>query len=79
MSEYVTPPLRPGYVRLRPGDKLDRGQSIRVAEAVAILEAKLAALEAGVRPEDLKLYEWVVDVEMVDADDNLAIEGDGGS
>jgi hypothetical protein len=54
-------------VRLQPGEQLSEVQTLRLLEAVAVLKAQKAALDAGVSGEKLKLYTWVVDVEPLHA------------
>lgn len=56
-------------VLLGPGDQLSDVQSFRALEAIAVLRAKLHAVQTGqVSREQTHLYSWSVDVEPAQAD-----------
>lgn len=59
----------PLCVLLEPGSRLSDVQTLRALEAIAILRAKLDAIQAGeVSTLHTHLYSWTVDVEPSDAD-----------
>lgn len=56
-----------GTVRIRPGqEELSPAQRVRIRRATAVLRAKKAAIDAGVSPADLHLYDWMADEESDD-------------
>lgn len=55
----------PGMTLFGPEDRLTDAQAIRLAEAVGILKACRAALDAGMSATELESQEWLVDAHLL--------------